>query len=231
MKAPKEKKKKNGFKIAFIVSIVVNVLLLWLVVGAMISQNELSADNDTLQAKVKKLEVAQAYGKYQQTAKKARKAIDDLDEAASFKPKTLSTAGMVQYTITGITEEKVENDESNYSDAEYNFSGISDFPSEYYRTEISYTLKNVGSQSLDLSTYSATILDSNNVEYGRESNDDYGIDINSNGDVNPNTATKGTFYLLSKTKIDISHFSINVGDQWGGPNDDRVANGGVVKYE
>lgn len=179
MKAPKEKKKKNGFKIAFIVSIVVNVLLLWLIVGAMISQNELSADNDTLQAKVKKLEVAQAYGKYQQTAKKARKAIDDLDEAASFKPKTLSTAGMVQYTITGITEEKVENDESNYSDAEYNFSGISDFPSEYYRTEISYTLKNVGSQSLDLSTYSATILDSNNVEYGRESNDDYGIDINS----------------------------------------------------
>ncbi|ARY91251.1 MULTISPECIES: DUF4352 domain-containing protein [Lacticaseibacillus] len=149
------------------------------------------------------------------------------DNSTTSKKRVLSPVGEIQYTITNITTKRVENERSNYTNAEYNFSGIKDFPSRYYRTEISYQLKNIGAKAFSLSNTSSKVLDDDGIEYTRDSTTNFGIDMNSNGKVQPGTATTGTFYLLTKTKPNVKNISINVGDQFNGI--DSVGKGGIAK--
>ncbi|WP_057801852.1 lipoprotein [Pediococcus stilesii] len=149
--------------------------------------------------------------------------------AAKQTDKVSTTVGSVQYSISKITSEKVTNKEDNYTNAEYNMPNVKSLPKHYYRTRIDYKLKNVGKKTFDLSYYHATVIDDNGNEFNQESNSEYGFDDNSNGIVNPGTKTSGSFYLISKEPINISHFKINISEQSDGEND--VGKAGVVEFK
>lgn len=124
-----------------------------------------------------------------------------------------SKVGIVEYTVTSVKTDEVENNQNNYTNAEYNFQGITNMPDKYYRTVISYQLKNTADKEFDLSTYQASIIDDDNIEYNRSSNDKYLYDENSNGLVQPGTSTTGSFYLISKDAPKITNFKISVSEQ------------------
>lgn len=125
-----------------------------------------------------------------------------------------SKVGIVEYTINSIETEQIQNSQENFTNAEYNFSNINNFPETYFRTAISYELKNTGTEPFELNTYQAKIIDDNDIEYIRDSIDKFGFDQNSNGLVQPNTSTTGTFYLLSKEKPSLSNFKISISEQY-----------------
>lgn len=140
--------------------------------------------------------------------------INELTTAGDTKDEIkFSKVGIVEYTVTSLKTEEVENKQDNYTNAEYNFQGINNMPAKYFRTVISYQLKNTADKELDLSTYQATIIDDDNIEYNRSSNDKYLFDENSNDLVQPGTSTTGSFYLISKNAPKITNFKISVSEQ------------------
>lgn len=130
----------------------------------------------------------------------------------TFKEKTLPVVGILEYTISSIKTEQVKNNQNNFTNAEYNFSRIKDFPETYYRTTISYKLKNTATVPFNLSTYQASLIDGDGMEYSRNGTY-YLYDENSNSLVQPETTTSGTFYLLSENKPNLDTFKLNVSNQ------------------
>lgn len=184
--------------------------------------SSLKSENSSLRAENNSL---QGVGTIESSSSKA-----STSKATSFKAKTLNTVGEAQYTITSLKQTKVKNKESNYTDAEYNYDGIKDYPDKYYRAEITYRLKNVGTQDFDLSAMQNSVSDAQGLEYSYSSGDVNGLDSNSNGTVKVGMTTSGTFYLLSKTEIPLEHFSINVGDQVPKNGDGIVGAAGTATY-
>lgn len=127
--------------------------------------------------------------------------------------KTSSTVGIVQYKVTGYSQKKLTNKESNYTTAEYNDEEMKTIGNSYYRTTIDYTLKNVGNRAFALSYYNAGIITDNNIEYTHTDNANYVYDSNSNADVQPGISTSGKFVLISKKAPSMKHFKINVSEQ------------------
>ncbi|WP_461214314.1 hypothetical protein [Lacticaseibacillus sp. GG6-2] len=160
-----------------------------------------------------------------------KKSLNKPDEIT--KAKTLNTVGEAQYTIISVTQERVKQAESNYTDAEYNYSGIKSYPDHYYRAEIQYQLKNVGKKDFDLSYMGNSVTDANGMKYSFGGGATFGFDDNDNGVLKAGDSTSGSFYLLSKTKIDLSHFKVNVTDQIidaGSDNQATVGNAGTAAY-
>lgn len=151
-------------------------------------------------------------------------------KTAAFTAKTLNTVGEEQYTITSVKQSKVNNKESEYTDAEYNFDGIKNYPDKYYRAEITYRLKNIGSQDFDLSYGQDSVSDAQGLEYSYVSGDVNGLNSNSNGVVKTGMTTSGTFYLISKTEIPLDHFSINVSEQIPKSGEGAVGAAGTANY-
>lgn len=131
----------------------------------------------------------------------------------TFKEKTLPVVGILEYTISSIKTEQVKNNQNNFTNAEYNFSRIKDFPETYYRTTISYKLKNTATVPFSLSTYQASLIDGDGMEYSR-TGEYFLYDENSNSLVQPETTTSGTFYLLSENKPNLDTFKLNVSKQY-----------------
>ncbi|MGM0333978.1 DUF4352 domain-containing protein [Enterococcus sp. AZ050] len=149
------------------------------------------------------------------------------NEAKNEKIK-FNKVGIIEYTINSINTKQVKKSQKNFTNAEYNFSNIDDFPEKYYRTAISYELKNIGTEPFELSTYQAKIIDDNNMEYTSNSIENFGYDQNSNGTVQPNTSTTGTFYLLSKEKPQITNFKINISEQYS-DSQDKLGDSGIAQ--
>ncbi|HBB8189368.1 TPA: DUF4352 domain-containing protein, partial [Enterococcus faecium] len=137
---------------------------------------------------------------------------ESIDNAS--KEKTLPVVGILEYTISSIKTEQVTNDEDNFTNAEYNFSGIENFPEKYYRTTISYKLKNKATSPFSLSSYQASLIDGDGMEYSRTAGEYFLYDENSNSLVQPETTTSGVFYLLSKNKPNLSTFKLNASKQF-----------------
>ncbi|WP_338209437.1 hypothetical protein [Lactiplantibacillus paraxiangfangensis] len=127
--------------------------------------------------------------------------------------KTSSTVGIVQYKVTGYSQKKLINKESNYTTAENNDEEMKNIGKSYYRTTIDYTLKNVGNRAFALSYYKAGIITDDNIEYTDTDNANYVHDSNSNADVHPGISTSGKFVLISKEAPSMKHFKINVSEQ------------------
>lgn len=151
-------------------------------------------------------------------------------KTSNFKAKTLNTVGEEQYTITSLKQSQVNNKESEYTDAEYNFDGIKSYPDKYYRAEITYRLKNTGTQDFDLSYGQDSVSDAQGLEYSYASGDVNGFNDNSNSVVKAGMTTSGTFYLVSKTKIPLDHFSINVAEQIPKDGEGAVGAAGTANY-
>ncbi|WP_390409472.1 hypothetical protein [Lacticaseibacillus jixiensis] len=150
-------------------------------------------------------------------------------ESSSTKHVTLAKVGVAQYTITGIRTEKVTNKEANYTNAEYNFDDIANFPKQYYRTTIGYQLKNVGTKPFGLGYMQAHVVDATGVEFTDSGTDTFGFNENSNGDVQPGTATTGKFILLSTTAPKLNTFKISVSEQ---RNDTEIFGpAGITQYK
>lgn len=179
-----------------------------LVLGSLITLGACS-NNDNKTAKLEKtIESLEAENKSLNDKIKELTTAGDTEDEIKF-----STVGAVEYTVTSVKTEEVENKQDNYTNAEYNFQGITNMPAKYFRTVISYQLKNTADKELDLSTYQATIIDDDNIEYNRSSNDKYLFDENSNGLVQPGTSTTGSFYLISKDAPKVTNFKISVSEQ------------------
>ncbi|QFR23076.1 hypothetical protein [Schleiferilactobacillus harbinensis] len=148
-----------------------------------------------------------------------------------FKPQTLPKVGVAEYTITGISVGQVTNNKDNWTNAEYNFSGIKQFPKKYWRATISYQLKNVGTKPFDLSYQQATVIGGDNVEFTDSGSDRYGYDGNSNGLVQPGTATTGKFILLSVDKPSLGTFKINQSKQVASDGSTELGAAGVTEYK
>lgn len=179
-----------------------------LVLGSLITLGACSNNDDKTAKLEKTIESLEAENKSLNDKIKELTTAGDTEDEIKF-----STVGAVEYTVTSVKTEEVENKQDNYSNAEYNFQGINNMPAKYYRTVISYQLKNTADKELDLSTYQATIIDDDNIEYNRSSNDKYLFDENSNGLVQPGTSTTGSFYLISKDAPKITNFKISVSEQ------------------
>lgn len=147
--------------------------------------------------------------------------------------KTLNTVGSCQYTVTGVKQEKVKNDSDNYTNAEYNFAGMDDFPKTYYRAKISYTLKNVGDKEFDLGYGEDTITDAKGIQYTDGAGDLAGFNDVATDVVKPDTLISGSFFLLSKEKMDLSHFKVNVDEKImvaDNGDQDVVSQAGTAEY-
>lgn len=179
-----------------------------LVLGACSNSNDSTGDSETV-AKLEKT-VDSLKSENEELNSKIKELTNSGDTEDEI---TFSTVGAVEYTVTSVKTEEIENKQDNYTNAEYNFQGINNMPAKYYRTVISYQLKNTADKELDLSTYQATIIDDDNIEYNRSSNDKYLFDENSNGLVQPGTSTTGSFYLISKDAPKITNFKISVSEQ------------------
>lgn len=179
-----------------------------LVLGSLITLGACSNNDDKTAKLEKTIESLEAENKSLNDKIKELTTAGDTEDEIKF-----STVGAVEYTITSVKTEEIENKQDNYTNAEYNFQGINNMPAKYYRTVISYQLKNTADKELDLSTYQATIIDDDNIEYNRSSNDKYLFDENSNGLVQPGTSTTGSFYLISKDAPKITNFKISVSEQ------------------
>lgn len=179
-----------------------------LVLGSLITLGACSNNDDKTAKLEKTIESLEAENKSLNDKIKELTTAGDTEDEIKF-----STVGAVEYTVTSVKTEEVENKQDNYTNAEYNFQGINNMPAKYYRTVISYQLKNTADKELDLSTYQATIIDDDNIEYNRSSNDKYLFDENSNGLVQPGTSTTGSFYLISKDAPKITNFKISVSEQ------------------
>lgn len=179
-----------------------------LVLGACGNSNDSTGDSETV-AKLEKT-VDSLKSENEELNSKIKELTNSGDTEDEI---TFSTVGAVEYTVTSVKTEEIENKQDNYTNAEYNFQGINNMPAKYFRTVISYQLKNTADKELDLSTYQATIIDDDNIEYNRSSNDKYLFDENSNGLVQPGTSTTGSFYLISKDAPKITNFKISVSEQ------------------
>lgn len=149
------------------------------------------------------------------------------------KPIKFTTVGALQYTITSIQSDKITNKKSNWTNAEYNFPGIKNYPKNYYRTTLDYTLANTSDKTVDLSFYQANVL-LDGLEYTHESNTANLFDENSNGVIQPGTKTSGKFELITKQKIKVTpkNIKINIGDQYAkGGQGDPVGTAGVAQPE
>lgn len=156
--------------------------------------------------------------------------IESIDSTS--KEKTLPIVGILEYTISSIKTEQVTNDEDNFTNAEYNFNGIENFPEKYYRTTISYKLKNKATSPFSLSSHQASLIDGVGMEYSRTAGEYFLYDENSNSLVQPETTTSGAFYLLSKNKPNLSTFKLNVSKQFtddftAGP----IGDAGTTEYK
>ena len=179
-----------------------------LILGSLITLGACSNNDDETAKLEKTIESLEAENKSLNDKIKELTTAGDTEDEIRF-----STVGAVEYTVTSVKTEEVENKQDNYTNAEYNFQGINNMPAKYYRTVISYQLKNTADKELDLSTYQATIIDDDNIEYNRSSNDKYLFDENSNGLVQPGTSTTGSFYLISKDAPKVTNFKISVSEQ------------------
>lgn len=139
-----------------------------------------------------------------------------------FKEATLPTAGIIEYTITNISQEKLLNKEDDLRNAEYNFPGFNKFPEKYYRSLIDYKLKNTSKSSLDLSTLNKTLIDKSGHQFDSSSNEFFMFDENFNGLMQPQTSTSGTFTLLSKKKSNLNSFTISLDFQYSDDKDSIV---------
>lgn len=157
-------------------------------------------------------------------------ASNNNEQKSSNSKKTSNIVGIVQYSITSYKQQYVINKKSNYTDAEYNDDDIKDLGKSYYRITINYQLKNTGNKPFDLSTYNATILDDNNIEFNDSSSSNFLFDDNSNEIVQPNTATVGKFILLSKESPSMNNFKINISAQYT-PNNKNIGKSGVIVFK
>ena len=64
---------------------------------------------------------------------------------------TLDTVGSLKYHLGTVTTRKVENDRNNYTEAERKFKYKSSLGDTYYRTTITYSVTNVGEETINLS--------------------------------------------------------------------------------
>lgn len=199
------------------------VLSIGIIFFTLVVLSACSNSNDVKEAKLQK--------EINQLKKENRSLNQEMEEMVrvnnNTNEKVLNKVGNLQYIIKSIKTEKIKNEKENYTDAEYNYAGINDFGRKYYRTTIAYSLKNIGTSPVALSMYQATILDDDNNEFTRESAETFGIDINSNSTLQPNSSTSGKFYLLSKTIPKVNSFSINMSEQFN--DSGRVADAGVAK--
>ncbi|MGX4685494.1 hypothetical protein JNUCC83_01115 [Vagococcus sp. JNUCC 83] len=140
----------------------------------------------------------------------------------AFKEVTLPTAGIVEYTITNISQEKTLNKEDDIKNAEYNFPGFNKFPEKYYRSLIDYKLKNTSKSILDLSSLNKTLIDKRGHQFDSSSDEFFLFDENFNGLMQPKTSTPGTFTLLSKKKPNLNSFTISLDSQYSDGKDSIV---------
>lgn len=139
-----------------------------------------------------------------------------------FKEATLPTAGIIEYTITNISQEKLLNKEDDLRNAEYNFPGFNKFPKKYYRSLIDYKLKNTSKSILDLSTLNKALIDKHGHQFDSSSDEFFMFDENFNGLMQPKTSTSGTFTLLSKKKPNLNSFTISLDFQYSDDKDSIV---------
>lgn len=179
-----------------------------LIFGSLITLGACSNNDDKTAKLEKTIESLEAENKSLNDKIKELTTAGDTEDEIKF-----SKVGIVEYTVTSVKTDEVENKQENYTNAEYNFQGITSMPNKYYRTVINYQLKNEGDKAFALNTYQARIIDDDNIEYTRTGADKFLYDENSNGLVQPGTSTTGSFYLISKEAPKITNFKISVSEQ------------------
>lgn len=145
--------------------------------------------------------------------------------------KTMNTVGQFQYKVLNVKDEVVKNNEDNWTDAEENMEDADSLNNHYYRTTIKYELKNVGTDSIDLSYNDASIILENGSNYTDDGNvGSYCYDSIDTDKILPNTIRSAKFILISNSKINTSNFKISVSDQCNSDGD-TIADGGTASIQ
>lgn len=143
---------------------------------------------------------------------------------------TGNTVGLMSMTVNRIVQEKV-NKNDDKTDAEYNFQGLKSFPKEYYRTTFTYSIKNVGNDSLGLDYMSDfNLVDNDGQQFSDQSNEFYGLNEWGSSNLKPSRILSGKYIALSKSPINLSKYSFDTGEQI--KNSDTTLNdGGTIDFK
>ena len=128
---------------------------------------------------------------------------------------TLDTVGSLKYHLGTVTTRKVENDRNNYTEAERKFKYKSSLGDTYYRTTITYSVTNVGEETINLAKTPLSVTTDNGGKFTSTGKlNHYAHNVLVNGyKLKVGKKLQGKLVLLSSHKLDISSIQLNIGTQ------------------
>lgn len=131
----------------------------------------------------------------------------------------------IQMTLNSVKQEKLSGDEEEYSNAEYNTK--MNVKSPYFKTTVTYSIKNISSDVIDLGYGEQNVESSDGQMYSSESSSHAFYNNLDLVKLKPNSTIDGSFELLTKDKpADISQLTFNW-DDLSIDSDTRVGDGTV----
>ena len=128
---------------------------------------------------------------------------------------TLDTVGSLKYHLGTVTTRKVENDRNNYTEAERKFKYKSSLGDTYYRTTITYSVTNVGEETINLAKTPLSVTTDDGSKFTSTGKlNHYAHNVLVNGyKLKVGKKLQGKLVLLSSHKLDISSIQLNIGTQ------------------
>ncbi|WP_196246258.1 DUF4352 domain-containing protein [Lacticaseibacillus zhaodongensis] len=150
---------------------------------------------------------------------------DDDDDAA----RTFARFGALQVTVRDVDSDDVDNEEEDYTPVERSYPDIKNWPAEYFRGEVAYTIHNVSGSTLDLRTLTAELTDGNGRKYERASSDTAAANQFGRDSLAPGASVDGKLYVIGKRSVRLDTFKIHFGAQKNNAGK-QVGAGGTIEY-
>ena len=128
--------------------------------------------------------------------------------------KTSNQVGPLKVHVSNIKYEKVENKESNWTDAEYNMEGHpkKDLNKYYYRAIVSLKFENTGDKSVDLSYGERTYTVDDGTAFPIQSGANGSSFESSVAKIAPHGKLAETVILISNNKITANKLQVTITD-------------------
>ena len=128
--------------------------------------------------------------------------------------KTSNQVGPLKVHVSNIKYEKVENKESNWTDAEYNMEGHpkKDLNKYYYRAIVSLKFENTGDKSVDLSYGERTYTVDDGTAFPIQSGANGSSFESSVAKIAPHGKLAETVILISNNKFTANKFQVTFTD-------------------
>lgn len=144
--------------------------------------------------------------------------------------KTSNQVGPLKVHVSNIKYEKVENKESNWTDAEYNMEGHpkKDLNKYYYRATVSMSIENVGDKPVDMSYGNRSYTVDDGTAFPVQSGANGSSFESSIDKIAPHTKLAETVILISNNKFTANNLQVTFTDICENM-DTTLSDGGTTK--